>query len=188
MDIIFLVAAAMGCVFITAILALGYLIPTTYGHRKVGIALGSVLAVVVLHLIYPEPLQRLFFTKDDASELLKLTGLKILHEFQISENQYNQWNWPSQRLVMNISAQDRILLIGQIKSCPKFIKKGDAIPVIRLADRHFGNPATIGYETQQAIIYKSLIPAQKDNYAPTWLMISVSKARNRLEIVKWYDD
>jgi hypothetical protein len=31
------------------------------------------------------------------------------------------------------------------------------------------------------------LPAQKDNYAPMWLMVSVSKTENKLEVVQWYD-
>lgn len=187
MDIILLFAAAVACFIVITILYLGYSLPNRYGHRKSGIALGSILAALVMHLIYPEPLQKLFFTKNDARELLALQNLKIQQKFQVTENEYNQWNWPSQRLVLNINFQDRASLTKQIRSFPKFIKKGDSIPDIRLADRYFGNSEIIRYETQNALVTKSLIPAQDENYAPTWLMISVSKTENKLEVVKWYD-
>ncbi|MCE7061976.1 hypothetical protein [Dyadobacter sp. CY343] len=188
MDIILFFAVGVSFVIFICIPYLGYLLPNRYGYRKIGIALGSTLAVFVMHIIYPEPLQKLFFTKNDARELLALQDLRTQHEFQVTENEYNQWDWPSQRLVLNIDLQDKALLTEQIRSSLKFIKKGDSIPDIKLADRYFGNAEIIRYETQNALICKSLIPAQEDNYAPMWLMTSVSKTENRLEVVKWYDD
>jgi len=90
--------------------------------------------------------------------------------------------------VLNINFEDRTLLTEQIRSSPKFLKQGDSIPDIRLGDRYFGVPQIIRYETQDALICKSLIPAEKDNYAPVWLMISVFKTENSLEVLQWYDD
>jgi hypothetical protein len=187
MDIMLFFAGTVGCVIVIGIPYLGYSLPIRYGHRKIGLALGPILAVLMLYLLYPEPLQKLFFSKKDARELLALQNLKIQQEFQVVKNEYNQWSSPSQRLVLNIKFEDRALLVEQIRSSPKFIKKGGSIPNIRLADRYFGDPEIIRYETQNALICKSIIPAQKDNYAPMWLMVSVSKTENKLEVVQWYD-
>lgn len=159
-----------------------------YGNRKLAIAIGCILVVLSLQLIYPELIQRLLFTKNDARNLLAIQDLDIQHDFQVVGNEYKQWTQPSHRLTLDVDVRDRTSLAEQIRNSPKFTKKIDSMRDIRLADRYFGDTIIVNYETKNALISKSLIPAQKDNYAPMWSMVSISKTDNKLEVVRWYDD
>lgn len=187
MDVFVLFAIAVSCVIVVEIPYLGYYLASRYGHRKIGIALGSMLAVLMLHLIYPEPLSKLFFTRNDARELLARRDLKMQHEFQLVGNEYNQWSSPAQSFVLTIHSMDKTALIEQIRSSSEFINNGDPIKDIRLTRRYFGNPVKISYETPTALICKFLTPANKDGYAPVWQMITVSKTSNELVFEEWYD-
>lgn len=177
-----------GLIILLSILAivgfpyLAYRIPKKLGYKKLGIWLGTFLALAFLILIAAIIFEDYLFFKSDATKVLNAHQIELKNDFKLILNESSGISDYYHQFILSISSDDKKRLIRQIKDAGNFVR--DEIDEF---DIRSGKPRysekdttfTANYHNKFYYIYEYYRP-NKIGYSPTWEIISISKAENKL--------
>jgi hypothetical protein len=171
-------------VFIGIPLGLGillYFVTKKLGYptaaKYVTIAFGLLVLTIGFYFVFEDH----FFTKNNAKALVEEQEFELNDEFKITNNKsmtaigdyYHAFN-------LEISERDRLNAINKIKSADNFKSGiGSTETLLQQAQNQDKN-VTQNYETEDSYVREYLKPREKENYAPIFRRISISKTKNKL--------
>ncbi len=174
-------------VIVAVLLGIGFLLyflPKKLGYPKIAKFLAVIFACLVFSFVFYFVFEDLFFTKNNAKELVEEQGLILTGDFELLENKsMSAIGDYYHTFTLKISERDKQRMILQIKSAKNFkIEKSssDSLPLYLSENRYFGSKITQNYETENTYIRAFFKPSGKQGYAPTYRRISISKVDNEL--------
>jgi hypothetical protein len=175
-------------VFIGLPIGLGllfYFVPKKFGYPKVGkyLTLGYVLSILLFmfYILIEDQL----FTKKEARALVEEQNIKLNDKFYLLNNSSTGALGADyyHKFTLQISAPDRQQAITAIKGSRIFKTDPhlvDSLLYMRNEGRYFGPRVVQDYQTKYAYVREYFQPSCKENYAPTFRRISISKTENEL--------
>ena len=159
-----------------------YIIPRLVGYPKTGKILTIIYGLLVLLIALLVGFEDKFFSKKDAKKLVEEQGIILKDDFELVDNK-SSWAIGDyfHTFSINISVQDRINAIENIKNSESFRKAGDSVDEFSSKEFfHYSGPKLIqDYENEFSYI-REYLQSNGNGYAPTFRRIMISKKGNLL--------
>jgi hypothetical protein len=174
-------------VIIVVLIGIGllfYFLPKKLGYPKIAKYLAVIFGCMVFSAGFYLVFEDLFFTKNNAKELVEEQGLILTEDFELlGNNSMSGIGDYYHTFSLKISESDKQKMILQIKSAKNFkIEKSSSKSLLLYLseNRYFGPKVTQNYETENTFNRAYFKPSGKQGYAPTFRRISISKVDNEL--------
>lgn len=161
-----------------------YFVPKQFGYPKTAKYLTLTYCLLVLSIVLYILLEDRLFSKHDAQKLVEEQKIFLHDEFVIEYN--SSGSAPGDffhEFVLKISDSDKQVAIRTIRSAKGFKSSEKLVKSLLVSydsNRYFGPKVVQDYETEEFYIREYFEPHGKENYAPTFRQISISKAKNEL--------
>ena len=159
-----------------------YFVPKKLGYPKTSKYLTIIFGLLVLTIILWTVFEDRLFTKNNAKELVEEQQILLADKFELEKNESTSAIGDYYHtFTLKISEHDRQNAILKITTSKDFHISEDITDNHPYNyDRYFGPKVIWNYENKYSYVREYFQPSGRQNYAPTFRRISISKTDNVL--------
>lgn len=156
-----------------------YVLPKKLGHHNAGHYMTTAILITSILGLVTMALEDQLFTASDANRYLKHQDIELNDLcYVVSCRTSSAIGDYYHRFELQISEDDRLRLIGQIKDSPDFTYEQEACDMFILTKGK--EETTCNCEDDNYIVTNYFKPSDQEGYAPTFRRVSIHKTENRL--------
>jgi len=174
-------------VFIGISVGLGFLfyfVPKKLGYPKTAKYLTIVYGLLALTIGLFIAFEDQLFTKNNARVFVEEQDIKLTDDFEILKNEsMSAIGDYYHTFTLKISERDKQNALSKIKGADNFKSQNASVETLLYQpdlDKYFGRKVVQNYETENSFVREYLKPSGREDYAPTFRRISISKTDNTL--------